>query len=80
MCCGRRRYCVVLLGFLGLLISIGSREVFTMIVTHVISHNVTAADDELSGLSICVSRITEFLMEAAWYVSSFIFLYRYNVY
>ena len=58
MCCSRRRYCVVLLGFLGLLISIGSREVFTMVVTHVITHNVSA-EGELSGLSICVSSYQE---------------------
>lgn len=51
MCCGCRRYCVVLMGFFGLLVCIGSREVFTMVVTHVIT--VSTSVDELSGINIC---------------------------
>ena len=53
MCCGRRRYVVVFMGFLGLLVCIGSRAVFTMVITHVIAgQNLSLQENELP---VCVS-------------------------
>lgn len=65
MCCGHRRYVVVSLGFLGLLICIGSREVFTMIVTHVISHNLTGAEEELP---VCCNSSAKDFHQQTWKV------------
>lgn len=75
MCCGFRRYCVVLMGFLGLLICIGSREVFTMVVTHVISPNVTAGKEELSGLSVCCNLTVPDFHQTNWAVK-YVFLFQ----
>lgn len=71
MCCGRRRYCVVLMGFLGLLVCIGSREVFTMVVTHVISQG----EDDLSGLPICCNSSAADFHQRDWNVK-YVFLFQ----